>query len=234
MATPTLTHSGGDDHLLVYTSSQGTSINVVAAHITDFTPINTHELMLDTVNTTHHFKFATEADRDAAVITVSQSLKTAYIGFTINEKLIEGAFFNANAIDLKVAPTGVLDTMIVVPSGIELNLFVAMTHGGDILSEFFINTTVSDTGSTQGVLSRNEKKQQSYLSTFTLNPTITDVGTKKGQQFSLGKKETSVSAVQGTAPTFIFAEGTYLLRSTNNSGYWMPMQRRMQFWESPV
>jgi hypothetical protein len=234
MAIPTLTHSGGDDHLIVYTSSQGTSISIVAAHITDFTPINTRELMVDTVNTSHHLKFASESDRDGAMSIVSESLKTAYIGFTINEKLIEGAFFNANAINLKVAPNDVLDTLIIVPSGIELNLFIAMTHGGDTLSEFFIDTTYSGAGSVQGVLSRNEKKQQSYSSAFTLNPTITDIGTKKGQQFSLGKKETSVSAVQGTAPTFILAAGTYLLRATNVSGYWMPMQRRMQFWESPV
>ena len=234
MTTPTLVHSGGDDHLVVYTSSQGTSVSIVAAHITDFTPINDTQLMVDTMNNAHHFKFSTEEDRDAAAVIISASLKTAYIGFTINERLIEGAFFNANAIDLTVPPTGVLDTMIVVPTGIERNLFVAMTHGGDILSEFFINTTYTDAGSNQGVLSRNEKKQKSHSTTFTLNPTITSTGTKKGQQFSLGKKETAVSAVQGTAPTFILAAGTYLLRATNTSGYYMSLQRRMQFWESNV
>lgn len=234
MGIPTLTHSGGDDHLLAYTSSGGTVINIVSQHITDFTPIGDNLLTVNTMSDFFKLKFASTADRDAAIELVHLSLKTAYINLTINEKLIIGEFFNANAMNLTVPPEGVLDTLIVVPAGKELNLFVAMTHGGDMLGEFFVNTTYSSAGSPQGSLSRNEKKEKTHTTVFTTNPTIISTGTKKGQQFHMGSRTTAVSAVQGTAPTFILAEGTYMLRATNKSGYWMPIQRRMQFWESDV
>jgi len=230
----TFTHSGGNDHVLTYTSDKGAVLNIIPVHIADFLAIGDNLLVINTVADSHKLKFNSEADRDTAVGHINMALRASYIEYTINEKLIRGEFFNANAMELELAPGGVLDTLIVVPAGSEMSLFVAMTHGGNLLSEFFIDPTVTDTGTVQGYLSRNEKKQQLLLSSLYLNPTMSSTGTKKGQQFNLGSAETSVSAAQGGAPTFILAEGSYLLRATNKSGYFIPVQRRMQFWEIPA
>lgn len=230
MTAPTLTHSEEHAHLVIYTSAQGSKLNIVSGQITNYTPIGDIELIVSQSGDLNRLKFDTLADRDAAIALIDGELNAVYTQYTVNEKLREGTIYSYNPSNM-VAPTGTLDAYISVPANTEVYLFVGLTHGGDCIEELYSGTTISELGQESPDDVNNLNSTSTPDSIFSKNPTITDVGTKKGTLFHLGKDDIAVEASSGAAPTFILPEGSYLLRAINSSGYWIMLQHKMQFWE---
>lgn len=123
-----------------------------------------------------------------------------------------------------------LDILICIPAGdptrqvhMRFNYTAVVAAGGvlDVDVILYKDTTVSDTGGAEAIVSTNDALVKTTDVLMFEGPTITDIGTEKTRGFITGEKR-STSSKEQAVPEWILAPNGeslryYLMRATNNS-----------------
>lgn len=229
-----LVHTPGNAHLLTYTNSVGISLFISVDQIVGYQELNTNHIVVMTVTGTHTLLFDSPEATIAAGDLIRNELASDNFSSTYNDMFLEGEIFNCNPINTQLAADETLDLFITVPADLSMYLHLGLTHGGDVTTYMYKDTTVSDGGTDCVDVTRNFNYEPDALVSIGLGPTITDLGTLKDQIAHIGKSDKPIEASKGVAPTYILPTGTYLLRIANQSGYWITVQQKIQWWEEEV
>lgn len=212
------------DHTITHTSNLGARNTISIASIANI--YNEEEyLVVNTGGFMTHLEFANLTDLNAAWDEIELQMN--------RQKILEGGLFSYSPKVDSLAPEDYLDTFITVPEGVEVYLYMGLTHAGPITETLYVGTEATG-GTPSDEFVHNLNSSESHESTWVMNPTIVDLGTPRGPMIHLGQDDQGVGVSSGRAPAFILPEGTYLFRAQNESGYWAPVQRKIQFYEEDV
>lgn len=146
----------------------------------------------------------------------------------------------------EIAADATLDMLICIPAGnaarqvhMRYNYAAKSDAGGtglDVDVELYKDTTVSDVGVEEVVVSTNDAVVKETGVIMYSGPTITDIGTFKTAGFIVGEKRSASSKEQSVPEWILVPNGNelryYTMRARNNSGTTVDINNALFFYDS--
>ena len=173
----------------------------------------------------------TVTDKNAVFLELDQLVKSIPVTDTFHHLGHEGKVFIHSDRHSGIADGANLDILICIPAGspnrqvhMRYNYSAKSDAGGtglDVDVELYKDTTVSDVGSTEAIVSTNDAVVKTTGVIMYSDPVITDIGTFKTAGFIVGEKR-SASSKEQSVPEWIFAPNGndlryYKSRRTSNN-----------------
>lgn len=184
-------------------------------------------------------------DGDVAV-ELDQLVKSVPVTDTFHHLGHEGMVFIHSDRHNGIANAANFDILICIPAGepdrqvhMRFNYVGKSGAGGsglDIDVELYKDTTVSDVGDLEEIVSTNDAVVKTTGVIMYSDPTITDIGARKTANMIVGEKRSASSKEQSVPEWVLAPDGNdlryYTMRATNNSGTTVDIVNALFFYDS--